>query len=232
MSETSQTKKIGAQVEDQQEDQCLGLGGIVDALTGKCKKRDRTASEERLVQAGLEIFSKYGFDGATTKMIAKKADVNESLIGRYFDGKEGLLMHITQKFIAELINRDLAYEPKDNLADELEAYVRDRIRNGCQHEDFAKIIIGHSLTDRKFKKKAMETIPMQLDPRLIQRVQMLADKGKLKPGTNVEELCHDLDTYMDGVFFFERVLHETPLEKLMEQTVRFVRTYSKLFSVA
>ncbi|HEY1080478.1 MAG TPA: TetR/AcrR family transcriptional regulator, partial [Bdellovibrio sp.] len=42
----------------------------------KCKKRDRSASEERLLNAGREIFSKHGFDGATTKMIAKKADVN------------------------------------------------------------------------------------------------------------------------------------------------------------
>ena len=62
------------------------------------KKRDRSASEERLVKAGTEIFSKFGFDGCTTRMIAKKADVNESLIGRYFDGKEGLLLAIIEIF--------------------------------------------------------------------------------------------------------------------------------------
>lgn len=220
MSETSQNKNLAPQ----EEDQCL-----IDRLTAKCKKRDRSASEERLIQAGLEIFSKYGFDGATTKMIAKKADVNESLIGRYFDGKEGLLMFITQKFIEELIHRDLGYEPKNTLSEELEAYVIDRINNGCQHEDFAKLIIGYSLTNRKFKKKAMETIPMQLDPRLVDRVQLLADNGKLKPGTNVRDLCHDIDTYMDGMFFFERVLHESPLNTLVDHTVRFVKTYAKLF---
>lgn len=222
MSETSQNKNL----KPQEEDQCL-VGSLADLI--KCKKRDRNASEDRLIHAGLEVFSKHGFDGATTKMIAKKADCNESLIGRYFDGKEGLLMHITQKFIGEMIQRELSYAPQESLTDELASYVQDRIKNGCEHEDFAKLIIGVSLTNRKFKKKAMETIPMQLDPRLIERVQRLADQGKLKPGTNVKDLCHDIDTYMDGMFFFERVLHETPLETLVTQTVRFVKTYAKIF---
>lgn len=223
MSETSQNKNANRAM-GQEEDQ-----SFIDKLL-VCKKRDRSASEERLLQAGLEVFSKYGFNGATTKMIAKKADVNESLIGRYFDGKEGLLMFITQKFIEELVQRELPYEPKETLSEELEAYVRDRIKDGCKHEDFAKMIIGQSLTDNKFRKKVIESIPtMQLDPRLIQRVQLLADKGKLKPGTVVQDLCHDLDTYMDGVFFFERVLHESPIDQLITNTVRFVRTYSKLF---
>lgn len=224
MSETSQKKKTA--ITDA--DQCL-VGSIVDTLTGKCRKRDRSASEDRLIQAGLEIFSKFGFDGATTKMIAKKADCNESLIARYFDGKEGLLSHITQRFIGELIQRELPYEAKDTLTEELAAYVEDRLKNGCAHEDFAKLIIGVSLTNRKFKKSAMETIPMQLDPRLKSRIQALADKGKLKPGTSVQDLCHDIDTYMDGVFFFERVLHETPVDTLLNQTVRFVKTYGKIF---
>lgn len=223
MSETSQNKNSTVQVADREEDQSL-----VEKFL-KCKKRDRSASEDNLIQAGLEIFSKHGFNGSTTKMIAKKADCNESLIGRYFDGKEGLLMAITQRFITELIQRELPYPPKNTLSEELVAYVEDRISNGCEHEEFARMIITQSLVDKKFRKRAMDTIPMQLDPRLIERMQGLADKGKLKPGTVVKDLCHDIDTYMDGQFFFERILHETPLNTIQEQTLRFVRTYAKLF---
>ncbi|WP_374074865.1 TetR/AcrR family transcriptional regulator [Bdellovibrio bacteriovorus] len=195
----------------------------------KGKKRDRSASEDRLLHAGLEMFSKLGFDGATTRMIAKKADVNESLIARYFEGKEGLLVAIIEKFIEEMNARELPYSLHDNLADELEAYVSDRIQEGCTHEDFAKIIFSQALVNKKFKKRVTETIPMQLDPRLLARVQALADQGKLKPGTNVEELCLDVDTYMDGMFFFECILHETTKDELVKRTVRFVRLYAKLY---
>jgi len=213
MTETSQTKTLKD----------------VSPAHVKGKKRDRSASEDRLIQAGLETFSKYGFDGATTRMIAKKADVNESLIGRYFDGKEGLLIAIIEKFIEEMNNRELNYPPKENLADELEAYVQDRVQQGCIHMDFAKIIFSQALVNKKFKKRVTETIPMQLDPRLIARVQLLAEKDRLKAGTNVEELCHDVDTYMDGMFFFECILHEASMEELVRRTVRFVRLYAQLF---
>lgn len=227
MSETSQNKNSTQALAGKEEDNCLGIIGKL-----VCKKRDRSASEERLIQAGLEIFSKHGFNGATTKMIAKKADVNESLIGRYFDGKEGLFLFIVKRFIEELVSREIPYPPKDTLTAELEAYVIDRIAMGCDKdkEDFVKMIMSQSLTDKKFRKKAIETLPnMQVDPRLIARVQALAERGKLKPGISVDEICHDIDTYLDGMFFFERILHEAPLERIEARTLKFVRTYAKQF---
>ncbi|KYG68216.1 transcriptional regulator [Bdellovibrio bacteriovorus] len=195
----------------------------------KGKKRDRSASEERLIQAGLEIFAKNGFNGATTKMIAKKADVNESLIGRYFDGKEGLLIAIIEKFLEQVIQDELPYPPQNTLAAELENYVRFRVNQGCMHEEFARIVFSQCLVDRKFKKKARETIPLLIDPKLIDRVQMLADKGRLKEGANVLEICEHLDTFLDGIFFFDHILHEEPPEVTGEKAARFVRTYSRLF---
>lgn len=195
----------------------------------KGKKRDRSASEERLLNAGLEIFSKHGFDGATTRMIAKKADVNESLIARYFDGKEGLLVAIIEKFLEEMAHRELPYPAQPTLAAELELYVQDRVKQGCSHEDFAKIIFSQALVNKAFKKKVRETIPMQLDAKLLSRIQALADQGRLKPGSKAEEICQDVDTYMDGMFFFECILHESPKDDLLKQTIRFVKQFAKLY---
>ncbi|NUN07058.1 MAG: TetR/AcrR family transcriptional regulator [Bdellovibrio sp.] len=211
--------------ETSQKDAALDQG---DAQV-KCKKRDRSASEERLLNAGREIFSKHGFDGATTKMIAKKADVNESLIARYFDGKEGLLLAIIESFLHEMNHRELPYPAQETLAQELECYVKDRIKDGCTHTDFAKIIFSQALVNKQFKKRMRETIPMQLDHRLVERIQGLADKGKLRAGTKVEEVCFDVDTYMDGMFFFECILHETPREELITQTVRFMKKFAELY---
>jgi AcrR family transcriptional regulator len=64
-----------------------------------------------LLKAAKEVFAKLGFNGATTKMIAKKADMNESLIGRYFQGKYGLLLTLIQKLIVEVKAMDLPYAP-------------------------------------------------------------------------------------------------------------------------
>lgn len=195
----------------------------------KTRKRDRSASEERLIHAGTELFSKLGFNGTTTRMIAKKADVNESLIARYFDGKEGLFVAIVQNFIEEITQQELPYAPQESLAKELDKYVDFRLMNGCEHLDFAKIIFSQALVNKKFKKKALESIPMQIDPKLVDRVQLLSDKDKLLPGTDVTELCNHLDTYLDGLFFFDCVMNEDPREEILKKANRFVTVFSKLY---
>ena len=194
----------------------------------KSKKRDRSASEERLIKAGLEVFAKNGFNGATTRIIAQKAGVNESLIGRYFDGKEGLLIAIVQTFIQEMIERELPYPPQDSLQQELKAYIRQRLELGCSHANFVHIIMSQALVDRKFKKRAIETVPIQVDPHLIQRVQLLAENGKLNP-SDVEQICEEVDTFMDGLFFFEGILHETAQEILTQKADRFIDNYCRIY---
>ena len=196
------------------------------------KKRDRSASEERLIKAGRDIFAKHGFDGATTRMIAKKADVNESLIGRYFDGKEGLLIAIIQLFLEEKVHRELSFPPQESLTKELEMYSEDRLKMGCLQQDFAKIIFTQALVNRKFKARILETVPMQLDPRLIERVEILAKSGKLKATANVTEICEDVDSFMGGVFFNDCILHEMPLELILKRTQSFLKKYAQLFEKA
>lgn len=195
----------------------------------KPKKRDRSASEERLINAGKEVFSKFGFDGATTKMISKTADVNESLIGRYFDGKEGLLVAIIQKFVEDLSDREIAYPPQNSLTEELLCYVNDRMCYGTDHSDFAKIIFSQALVNKEFRRRVRETIPMQMDPNLIKRVQLLADTGKLKNKNSVQTICRDIDIYLDGLFFFEFILHESKPESIIKQASEFIKNYAPIF---
>lgn len=60
----------------------------------------------RLLEAGVDIFGKHGFDAATTRMIANKAGVNVAAIPYYFNGKEGLyqtvVSHITGKLESQV----------------------------------------------------------------------------------------------------------------------------------
>lgn len=59
----------------------------------KSKQRKRVSSDERKEQirdAAFDVFSDYGFAGAKTSMIAKKANVSEALIFKHFVNKEAL----------------------------------------------------------------------------------------------------------------------------------------------
>src|SRR5271166_6656252 len=54
---------------------------------GRMNAGDR---RRQLLDAALELFSRKGFDGATTKEIAAAAGVNEAIIFRHFPNKQAL----------------------------------------------------------------------------------------------------------------------------------------------
>ncbi len=63
-----------------------------------------TADEpkKRLIEAGLDLFGKYSFDGASTRMLAERAQVNLASIKYYFGGKEGLYLAVAGHIVEEI----------------------------------------------------------------------------------------------------------------------------------
>jgi AcrR family transcriptional regulator len=84
-------------------------------------KRDGAATRQRLIRAGLELFTTIGFRATTTPEIAARAGVAEGTIYRHFSGKENLLIaayHEAQRWGLELVKgpeADLALAPQERL---------------------------------------------------------------------------------------------------------------------
>lgn len=64
-------------------------------------------TQDRLLEAAIDIFGKHGYDAATTRMIAKEANVNIAAIPYYYEGKEGLYRAVIHH-VVELISSRLA----------------------------------------------------------------------------------------------------------------------------
>jgi TetR/AcrR family transcriptional regulator len=58
-----------------------------EGIGGRMRADER---REQLIRVAIEVFSKKGFSGATTKEIARAAGVTEALIFRHFPSKEAL----------------------------------------------------------------------------------------------------------------------------------------------
>lgn len=80
----------------------------MDKKTTSSKLKYSLNAHGRLLEAGVDVFGKHGYDAATTRMIAKRADVNIAAIPYYFNGKEGLyhavVAHITGKLESQVIS--------------------------------------------------------------------------------------------------------------------------------
>ena len=69
-----------------------------------CPPARMTAAERRcqIIDAAAAVFSQKGFSGSTTKEIAAKAQVNESLLFRHFGGKEPLFEAVIEEKLGGL----------------------------------------------------------------------------------------------------------------------------------
>ncbi|MBV8360573.1 MAG: CerR family C-terminal domain-containing protein [Deltaproteobacteria bacterium] len=56
-------------------------------------------TRQRLIDAALEVFGEFGFDGASTRMLADKADANLAAIPYHFGSKEGLYCAAAQYIV-------------------------------------------------------------------------------------------------------------------------------------
>src|SRR5713226_914633 len=65
------------------------------------------ATRKKLIDAALRIFGAYGFDGASTRILADAAGANLAAIPYYFGGKEGLY-RAAAEFVVESSRRELS----------------------------------------------------------------------------------------------------------------------------
>ncbi len=58
---------------------------------------EKPAARARILQAATQVFSEMGVKGATTREIARVAEVNETTLFRLFQNKEGLLKAVAEE---------------------------------------------------------------------------------------------------------------------------------------
>lgn len=78
---------------------------------------DERETKQNICNAAVALFNTKGFAGTSVREIAKKANVNVSLISYYFNGKQGLLESLMESFFESYIRiMDQAYALSDTLS--------------------------------------------------------------------------------------------------------------------
>ncbi|OKB67347.1 transcriptional regulator [Serratia marcescens] len=62
-------------------------------------------TQERLIRAGLSLFSKQGLEGVRTRQLAEAAGVNQSAIPYHFGGKEGVYLAVLEHVATGIVQR-------------------------------------------------------------------------------------------------------------------------------
>ena len=97
---------------------------------------------QKLMQAGVKVFSEVGFNGATTRMLSQRSGINESLINRYFNGKSGLFLAIILDFIRKSKENELSYTRGETPEQEIENCLKYHFDQSVKSRDFMRIILS------------------------------------------------------------------------------------------
>ena len=74
----------------------------------------------QILQSAIELFSKNGFSGTTTKKIAKEAGVSEAMVFRHFSSKDELYKAILHSKVCEDGENQLPWEGNSELVEAME----------------------------------------------------------------------------------------------------------------
>ncbi len=155
------------------------------------KKRDREGSIQKLLDAGVHVFSTLGYDAATTKVIAKHAGINESLISRYFDGKAGLLVEIIRDFLdKECEHSQLkSYAHGTTLEEDIRNFFHYKFNHYLKIQSFLKVVFSRAIMDHTVAQEMQKKTYKGGAPRLLEHLQVFQQNGQIRPDVNLERAC-------------------------------------------
>ena len=122
-----------------------------------------TASDRRLglMDAALQLFSRHGFDGTTTRQIAKRAGVTEAIVFRHFRNKEALYWAVLERQCTLQRGRVrlmelLATSGNDDAA-VFNGIAEDILRRNVQHSHLARLLLFSALENHKLSNRFFRT---------------------------------------------------------------------------
>ncbi len=124
------------------------------------KKSKREMTEERILEAALNLFSEKGYSGSSTSEIAKEANVAEGTIFRYFPQKKDMLLGVVSKLV-DAVSDQMVMTPLEKIYEEnkesppevlLKAILMDRAALFDKVGEHVKVI----LTEMQYHDEVLE----------------------------------------------------------------------------
>jgi AcrR family transcriptional regulator len=105
----------------------------------------KLTTQERILEAAVRVFGEHGYKGATTREIARVAEVNETTLFRNFQNKEILFKAVVEQSASRMteIVENLGMTGKD-LRDDLTYFALAYYKTMEENEPLLRMLIGEA----------------------------------------------------------------------------------------
>lgn len=154
-------------------------------------------TEEKILTAAREVFTKKGFAAARMQEIADEADINKGLLHYYFRSKENLFRAVFDDAFAKFAPQiNHIFEADLPLFEKIEAFVDQYIDFLLRNPYLPSFILNELNTNpEEFVKDILSRREKPNPMKLIMQIQMETEAGNIKPvnpihlAINVLSMC-------------------------------------------
>lgn len=157
--------------------------------------------KEKIVDAALVTFSKYGYDKTRMDDIAEAAKVSKGKLYLYFKNKEELFYAISERNVKELKEQlSTLFTKKENLISDTENFYKN-FRSNKTGPDLEKVffeIIAESSRNHKLRRMLYEQRIRIFDV-VTEYLNLQIQSGLLKKDTNTKAIASGLVSLYNGL---------------------------------
>lgn len=185
----------------------------------------KTEVKEKIVQAAITTFSKYGYDKTRMDDIAKSANLGKGTLYLYFKSKEELFYAISENSIKELKEQlSKLFSKKEDLVHDAEKFY-DQYRNLIHDSEKVSFeMIAESSRNPKLRKALYEQ-RMKVYDIVIDYLRRQIEKGFFRKDMDVNAIASGLVALYDGLTISKLLgISEDYNKKTWAQTIRAIFT--------
>lgn len=185
----------------------------------------KTEVKEKIVQAAITTFSKYGYDKTRMDDIAKSAKLGKGTLYLYFKSKEELFYAISENSIKELKEQlSKLFSKKEDLVHDAEKFY-DQYRNLIHDSEKVSFeMIAESSRNPKLRKALYEQ-RMKVYGIVIDYLRRQIEKGFFRKDMDVNAIASGLVALYDGLTISKLLgISEHYNKKTWTQTIRAIFT--------
>ena len=185
----------------------------------------KTEVKEKIIQAAITTFSKYGYDKTRMDDIAKSAKLGKGTLYLYFKSKEELFYAISENSIKELKEQlSKLFSKKEDLVHDAEKFY-DQYRNLIHDSEKVSFeMIAESSRNPKLRKALYEQ-RMKVYDIVIDYLRRQIEKGFFRKDMDVNAIASGLVALYDGLTISKLLgISEYYNKKAWTQTIRAIFT--------
>ena len=145
------------------------------------KTRIQAQNEELILAAALEVFSAYGFRGATVDQIAAKCGLSKPNLLYYFRRKEDIYVALLEHTLADWLAPLRAMDEAGDPVEELTRYIRAKVSMARNNPEASRLFANEILHGASAIGKFLAGPLKDLVAEKSAVIQRWIDQGRLRP---------------------------------------------------